>query len=263
MIFKTLLKSFQSSDWSMALDFLSPTFFEVVPTLGMTRVMGGLSRNYLNRSLLEETKKVWIKALPTIDGKLSWNEDSTIRPLAADAGLDRQALGQTLLKLYFSSLLIPSGCFLDLRSDRFLLLGSKILWQPKPWIHSWSAEFREAMLAIYTGFYGDQPAVFRGGLKVLHLEHAESLFLNIFGEARSQAIVFRLAQFQSSFHQIFLSCRQHKTQLHPEFLPLGLLLFALYEHAEKLGIPLNPGQAFKDVLGFKSLFESMDQGVSV
>jgi len=262
MIFKTLLKSFQASDWSMALDFLSPTFFEVVPTLGMTRMLGGLSRNYLNRSLIEETKKVWMKALPMIDGTLSWNEDSTIRPFAADAGLDREALGQILLKLYFTSLLIPSGCFLDLRSDRFLVKSPNILWQPKPWIHIWSKEFREAMLAIYTGFYGDQPTVFRGGLQVLQLEHAESLFLKIFGEARSQAIPFRLAQFQSSFHQIFLSCRKHKTQLHPEFLPLGLLLFALYEHAEKLSIPLNPGQAFKDVLGCKDLFESMAQGVS-
>jgi hypothetical protein len=71
-------------------------------------------------------------------------------------------------------------------------------------------------------------------------------------------MVFRLQDFRDSFHKIFVSCKQNKTSLHPEFLPLGLLLFSLYEHAEELGLPLSPAEAWQSV----RLKFSRDKGAS-
>lgn len=229
---KALLKSFRSSDWALALDFLSPDFFDVLPTLAMTRLLGVLSRNSLNTDLIQSTRDLWQKVQAGLDAD------------AEESGLERQ--GQLILKLYFAAIVGPRPCFLDLRSDGFM----ERRWQPKPWIFSFSPDFVAALGQVYEGFYEDRPQLFQKGLAALHLSHSETLFLDIFGRAKGGSMIFRLQDFRESFHKIFLSCKKHKTSLHPEFLPLGLLLFSLYEHAEKLGIPLCPGQAWLDVRRF-------------
>ena len=68
----------------------------------------------------------------------------------------------------------------------------------------------------------------------------------MFGNSRHSEMKFSLKQFQVSFHEVFLSCRKHKTSLHPEFLVLGLLLYSLYEHAESLDIALDAGRAYAE-----------------
>ncbi len=242
---KTLLHSLKSGDWAKALDFLSPSFFEVVPTLGMTRIIGQLTRNYVNRSLTAETRQHWAAAVSRLDPSLSMTAASKASPGDPAAVIDSYGQGQALLKLYFASILSPTAFFLDLRSEQFHVDGMRLEWQPKAWIHGWSPAFQKALQSIYQGFYEDRPEDFQQGLKALNLEHAEKLFLEIFGEARDHEVWFRLDQFQASFHRVFVSCLTHKTQLHPEFLPLGLLLFGLYEHAQRLGVPLKPKLAWQ------------------
>ncbi len=227
---KALLKSFRSNEWALALDFLSPDFFDVLPTVAMTRLLGVLSRNSLNTDLIQSTRGLWQRVQADLDRD------------AKESGLERQ--GQLILKLYFAAIVGPRPCFLDLRSECFT---SERNWQPKPWIFSFSPDFVLALGQVYEGFYENRPQLFQKGLTALKLSHSETLFLDIFGRVQGGSMIFRLQDFRESFHKIFLSCKKHKTSLHPEFLPLGLLLFSLYEHAQKLGIPLCPGQAWIDV----------------
>lgn len=246
---KLLLNTMKAGDWSKALDFLSPTFFDVVPTLGMARVMGSLSSNYVNRTLIDQTKHLWTARLTGLDEQLRWGDGEPGAPLSSQK--DRQREGQIALKLYFAGLLFPQHFFLDLRSNSFEARDRAWLWLPKPWIYCWSEDFRTALLDVYAGFYEDQEEMFHRGLKALNLEHAADLFLSIFGPARDQPILFSLDQFRASFHQIFLACSKSKSQLHPDFLALGILLFALYEHAEQLAVPLSPHEAWHELIVWK------------
>lgn len=230
---KSLLKNLRSSDWAMALDFLSPAFFDVVPTLGMTRLLAVLSRNSIHASLIQSTRDVWQKIHAELDHEV------------AASGPERQ--GQLILKLYFAAILGPQPCFLDLRAEGFTPERS---WQPKPWIFGFSPDFVGALGQVYEGFYEQRPQIFQQGLVTLGLSHSETLFLDIFGRVQGGSMIFRLHDFRESFHKIFVNCKKHKTALHPEFLPLGLLLYSLYEQAEQLGVPLCPGQAWLDVRRF-------------
>ena len=38
----------KGTEWEMLLDFISPVFFEVVPTLGMASVFGTVVKDYAN-----------------------------------------------------------------------------------------------------------------------------------------------------------------------------------------------------------------------
>lgn len=240
-MFKTLLKGLRSSDWGMALDFLSPDFFKVVPTIGMTRLLTVLSGNFVNSSLAAKARVLWEPVLVQLADGFRFGRE----PDPAHSMPEQQ--GQLILKLYFAAIIGPKPCFIDLRSKAFSSDKEGLLWNPQPWVFGFSNDFREALQHIYQGFYEENPALFTEGLRALQLEHSKDVFLAIFGRVQQNSMRFRLQDFRDSFHQIFLSCRQHGTALHPEFLPLGLLLFSLYEHAEKLDVALLPAQAWQDV----------------
>jgi hypothetical protein len=46
------------------------------------------------------------------------------------------------------------------------------------------------------------------------------------------------------FQRVFERCKKHKTNLHPDFLPLGIYLAALYDHLQELAIAVNVADAF-------------------
>jgi len=253
-MFKTLMKGLRSSDWGMALDFLSPDFFKVVPTIGMTRLLTVLSGNFVNSSLAAETRILWAPVLVKLDDGFRFG-----RGADQPNSLPEQQ-GQLILKLYFAAIIGPKPCFIDLRSNGFSSDQEGLLWNPQPWVFGFSNDFRLALQHIYQGFYEEQPTLFEEGLRALKLEHSKDVFLSIFGHVKQDSMYFRLPDFRNSFHQIFLSCRKHGTSLHPEFLPLGLLLFSLYEHAEKLDVALLPSQAWKDV---RKQFKSSQEGASL
>ena len=41
-----LFKNLKGTDWELLTDFVSPVFFEVVPTLGMAKVFGSILKDY-------------------------------------------------------------------------------------------------------------------------------------------------------------------------------------------------------------------------
>lgn len=59
---------------------------------------------------------------------------------------------------------------------------------------------------------------------------------------------FKLKDFRDSFHEIFLSCKNARTTLHPNFFALGLLLSSLYENLESLGVAFNVREIFLETL---------------
>lgn len=223
------LKGLLAGDWGKALDFLSPEFFAVVPTWQMSRLVATLGRNYTNAALLQESRTYWQE-----------------RWARWEPSPEPAQLGRLLLNLYFANIGTTRPCFLDLRAGGFRADGTGVLWQPRPWIFDFSEEFRTALGKMYAGFYTGQTTIFREGLDALDLGHSEALFIALFGNVKDGGMSFRLRDFHHSFHQIFLACRQHKTVLHPEFLPLGLMLYSLYEHAEQLNVNLFPGQAWSE-----------------
>lgn len=252
-MFKTLMQGLQSSDWGKALDFLSPDFFKVVPTIGMSRLLTRLSANFVNASLAAKTRRLWVPILAELADGFRFGLGSD------QPNIKLEQRGQLILQLYFATIMSPEPGFIDLRSNAFSSDQDGLLWNPQPWVFSFSNDFREAMQHIYQGFYEENPALFTAGLRALQLEHSQEIFLAIFGRVKQDSMHFRLQDFRDSFHQIFLSCRQHGTALHPEFLPLGLLLYSLYEHAEKLDVPLLPAQAWQDA---RKKFASSQKGVS-
>ena len=241
-VLKLLLKTLKSSDWAVALDFLSPAFFDVVPTWAITRLVATMSRNLVNRSLVEQTRAQWQKILGSSDLIVPpLPPAARIEPSLAEDKVDH---GQRLLVTYFKIIHHSESCYLDLRSQSFALTAAGWQWRPSAWLHTWDPVFRRAMAAIYQGYYGQQPQLFEQGLQMLKLEHASELFKEQFGDGGGDAILFDLNRFKDSFHKIFLSCREHGTQLHPDFFALGMLLFGLYEHAAALAVPLSPGRAY-------------------
>ena len=90
----------------------------------------------------------------------------------------------------------------------------------------------------------DDDAAFRKALAALHLDAAADLFLDHFGAGEQTAVRFEMAHFTRSFHAVFVRCRERGVQLHPNFVPLGVYLAALYEHLEGLDVPLDVRAAF-------------------
>jgi hypothetical protein len=118
-----------------------------------------------------------------------------------------------------------------------------LVWTPAPWIADWSPEFIRPLRDIYLGFYRHDDALFRYGLEQLGLSHSEDLFREQFGAGQDQ-VNFHVSAFIDVFQRVFERCKQHKTSLHPDFLPLGIYLAALYDHLQDLNIAINVADAF-------------------
>ena len=114
--------------------------------------------------------------------------------------------------------------------------------QPAAWLADWSPPFINALRDIYRGFYRGDDALFRSGLAALSLTQSEDLFRRYFSGDR---VTFRTADFISTFHQIFQRCKQARVALHPDFLPLGIYLAALYDHLEDLAVAVDVAAAFE------------------
>ena len=79
----------------------------------------------------------------------------------------------------------------------------------------------------------------------MNLLHAEHVFRQHFGDGQG-TVRFQVKHFVSTFHRVFVLCRDQKTQLHPDFLPLGLYLASLYDHEERLGAAVDVAAAFEN-----------------
>ncbi len=235
-----ILKKFREHEWYPLLDFLSPVFFEIVPTWDMARIL-----TQLTTDSLKEAKSASFR--PVLEQRLaSWD-----LPIALDRsppgtlGETPLSRGDVILRLYFAQILLEPSTCLDLRTRSFQELGSGLLWRPRYFVWNFSPFFLTSIRAVYRGFYEDEAQLFQDGLQHLQLWHAEEKFRRHFGSGRQEAQSFSLRDFRQTFHDIFVSCRDHSVRLPPEFLPFGLYLVTLYEHLEHLGGTYNVRAAYE------------------
>jgi hypothetical protein len=242
-----LFKNLKGTDWELLTDFVSPVFFEVVPTLGMAKVFGSILKDYssakefkIAKTSAGNTVSLRVKSssghsLLLVD-KLSGNVNLRHLSLA-----DRQAFGSMVLKIYFSQLFADHKTILDLRGSAF---NGMTEWAPKPVFYGWTPEFKEGLQKLYSGFYQGNDALLKTGLEKLNLSHAESIIQGHFGQGSQDAVTFSLDHFKQSLHAVFMSCKNNKTRLHPDFFGLGVYLLCLYENLEGLDCSLDVRSAF-------------------
>ncbi len=230
---QTLFKSLRGTDWELLSGFVSPAFFEVVPTLGMARVFATIVKDYANPAEFPAMVKVARKLIPAPGSRKGFTPE------------DR---GHVVLALYFGQIFAKGEAVLDLRSSAFHFKSGKVDWDPKPLYYRWDPDFIDAVRRMYRGFYRDDESAFMSGLRDLDLIHAKDIFREHFGAGSQQSVTFELEHFKRSFQAIFESCKKNKTRLHPDFFALGAYLLCLYEHLEGLKVPLNVREAFDAVV---------------
>jgi hypothetical protein len=233
--------------------FVSPAFFDVMParalwSRGKTLLADTRNTNKI-RELVTERAQTLSTSMPSLRLNIPLHVDT---PQASASGRDRTVdawRAAQVAELYFRQLFLdgrdgqPAPSFLDLRATSFTTDGKILVWSPAPWIAEWSPEFIRPLRDIYRGFYQHDDALFRHGLTQLKLAHSEDLFREQFG-AGQDSVEFHVRAFIDVFQRVFERCKKHKTNLHPDFLPLGIYLAALYDHLQELGIAVNVADAF-------------------
>lgn len=239
-----MINLLKGTEWEMLLDFISPVFFEVVPTLGMASVFGTLARDYANTAKFAKIKTETEALLK--ECAFQFVDSSEFRSLKVELMSETQKVefGEKVLSLYFNQFLKKPEAILDLRLSSF---GENNLWSPKPIYYRWNRQFLEGMRGLYLGFYSNNRELMREGLKKLNLAHAEDIFQNHFGEGDQDSNLFTFSHFKKSLHALFVSCKEQKAKLPPDFFAFGFYLLCLYENLEKLGVKLNVRRVFNRV----------------
>lgn len=222
IVIDILRKLIADSDWAKWLDFVSPEFFDVVPTWGM----------------LGETKSLIASAADR--KKLLMLRDDL---LAAPQFVKRDDLdaGRFALRIYFHQIMNSESAALDIRASAFSRRAntngeeSRVEWQPAPLTVQWKPDFLDGLRGLYSGFYGNDRAVFQKSLDKLGLGPAEPELRRHFGTGDQTDVAFRLSAFRQSFHDVFVACKKHRLTLNAQFLPLGCYLACLYSHLEQIG----------------------------
>jgi hypothetical protein len=225
--------------------FVSPTFFDVMPA----SALWGRARKLYAQS---RDREAFQRAVAARSASLR-ERLSQVQLLARNAGqpggsqtdrIDLSARGSLIAELYFLQLFDDQPTLLDLRAASFTSNESMLVWSPAPWIAGWSPDFLEPLRKIYRGFYTHDDEAFYSGLAALSLEHSADLFRQHFGGDQAE-VRFRTADFVDTFHKVFVRCKETRTSLHPDFLPLGIYLAVLYDHLQELNVPVNVAAAFE------------------
>ncbi len=226
-------------------DFVSPSFFDVVPArvlwsegrrlLASRRDAAGFSR------VVEQLQSV--ASGPPVGLELV--DPQTLGQTAAHEDPKRQ--GETVLRLYFAQLAHLDHAALDLRHANFRWNGDHLRWAPPPLWVQWDADFIRGIRDLYSGFYRDDDPLFRDAARRLNLTPAVDLFVEHFGTGDQRSVLFEQDAFKDSFHSVFVRCRDAGQALSPGFISLGVMLGALYEHLSTLEVPLDVRGAFEAV----------------
>jgi hypothetical protein len=227
----------QSGGLSQLASFVSPAFFEVVPARRMWRRA---------RGLIADSKDAELVARARAERQRHVQQAGLPFRIVSDAPKRKatpSTFAQRIAELYFHQLFTGKYVLVDLRAQAFAPEGDQLLWQPSPWVVVFADDLIEPLRDVYTGFYRHDDARFRAGLAALNLSDCEDLFRKHFGEDQRH-VRFVVPEFVATFHEIFLRCKQQRVRLHPDFLPLGAYLAALYDHLEKLGVEVDVASAF-------------------
>lgn len=246
-------KLLEASEFGQWASFVSPAFFDVMPTRGLWQRFKALAGGARDPELLAQALAERQRWLARSRVPVSIAAAETRRPRVVDEQLGTSAndgRASAVAALYFHQLLHGDLTLLDLRASAFADDAGRLVWRPAAWIARWDPSFILALRRLYTGFYAGETAEFHAGLRALNLLHAEHVFRQHFGDGQG-TVRFEVKHFVSTFHRVFVLCRDQKTRLHPDFLPLGLYLAALYDHQERLGAAVDVGAAFATARGIE------------
>lgn len=247
--------------------FVSPAFFDVMPARALWSRGKALLADTRNtpkiRELVTERAQTLATSMPELRLNTPLHVDA---PQASGSDKDRNVnawRAAQVAELFFRQLFLNTSTgqaattFLDLRATSFTTDGTILVWSPAPWIAEWSPDFIGPLRDIYRGFYQHDDALFRHGLEQLKLSHSEDLFREQFGAGQDK-VEFHVRAFIDVFQRVFERCKKHKTNLHPDFLPLGIYLAALYDHLQELGIAVNVADAFARATSDPSSTDSVE-----
>ena len=239
-----LMRMLRSTEWGQLLDFVSPSFFEVLGARDLAGAVKDLLASTRDRKGFDAVASAVGERLESRALPMRIASRSATRSPAAAAPQAPAARGQLVLQLYFEQLLREPAALLDLRGGSFASGTDGLVWTPTPGFVRWDPAFLSGVRRLYRGFYAGDDDAFHAGLDALGLTPAADLFLRHFGDGDQTAVRFEMAHFTKSFHDVFVCCRDHRVRLHPNFVPLGVHLAALYEHLEGLGVPLDVRASF-------------------
>jgi hypothetical protein len=242
-MFGRLLSGGEFGQWA---SFVTPAFFNVMPTKPLWRRFKALAHDTRDRGKYADVvrqRQALLARSPlavTIEGPEARREPE---PSSTETRMTAEARAARVVALYFHQILHGDVTLLDLRHQAFSD-HHPLTWRPASWIAEWEPGFLQALRQIYVGLYRDDASAFRAGLAALNLSHVEDIFKRHFGDGQ-RSVRFEVKHFVSTFHQVFVRCRDACTRLHPDFLLLGLYLASLYDHVERLGVAVDVVSAFE------------------
>lgn len=244
------------TEWRPFLELLSPSFFDVVPAGALLKEIGRLTALYrkdeaFSRAMVHRRESFLRAGLPITIAPNTPNSTNTRTWNARDRG-------QRILEIYFNQIFDDGLALLDLRSDRFTEDGDVLVWNPTSILADWPAEFRDALRALYRGFYRANDVLFRQGLATLGLAKIEDAIRAQFGAGQQDAVRFTQHDFQEKFKNVFVRCRETHSQIDTNFISLGLYLATMYEHLETLDEPFDARAAYEAIDG-RSAARERDQ----
>lgn len=235
--------------WAPFVDYASPALYEVMPIPALFRqgkefIANGLDGERFRQTQQEIEAVLRERGLRIAFGGPSGGRDGD--PLSSLDEPARRSSGQQILELYFAQVFASGAAILDLRTSSFSVDDNGgLTWRPRAFYVEWQPEFLSGLRDLYGGFYLDDDARFQRGLVTLELEHAGDLMLSHLGGDDQRKVRFEMSTFQSSFHEMFLRCRDRGVSLHRNFIALGIYLVCLYEVLESLDLEFDVRDAFE------------------
>ncbi len=243
-----LLRSIQGTEWSQFVDYVSPSFLDVIPLSHLFQQGREMVSNAADggrfRTVRQETEALLRARGMSITIGEAPDHTPPLEELPEDA---RRSLGQTALEIYFTQLMQSETSILDLRGVRWSLDAGTAdrHWFPRPFYLHWQPDFLGPVRDLYTGFYHEDQARFDGALEALGLSSAGDVLNSHFGDGDQRSVRFRAEVFHSSFHEVFVRCRDDGVSLHRNFLALGIYLACLYDLLETLDLEFDVRRAFE------------------
>jgi len=243
-----VLRAAKGTTWSQFVDYASPALFDVMPLRTLFSQGREFIKNGRDQERFEKARQQIGDALDErkVAIRIAADEPKTSASLTDLATETKRDIGQRVLQLYFTQLLATPTAILDLRSESFHASEEGLLtWTPRALYVEWDPDYLAGLRQVYVGFYLDDDAEFERGVEGIGLEGSGDLLRKHLGSGDQRNVRFETSAFHSSFHDLFVRCRDRGVTLHRNFLALGVYLVCLYDVLESLGLEFDARGAFE------------------